>query len=103
MSKTVYVSIGNSDDKLTQSEWAEFVAEMDQAIFEGAERIHGVWFSRPDANWQNACWCFEPIDELRETLLKARFSTFCDDFQQESIAWAEAETEFICSVDGVRA
>jgi len=91
----VYISIGNSDDKLTQAEWAEFVTQVGGQINAWASEVHGKWFSSPDSPWQNACWCVELKDEtyafdVRDALTKVR-----QHFQQDSIAWAVAETEFI--------
>jgi hypothetical protein len=43
----VYLSIGNSDDKLTQAEWAEYVADMAGAVVCRAKQVHGTWFSLP--------------------------------------------------------
>lgn len=92
---TVYASIGNSDDKLTQFAWAAFIDDTSHAIDQFAEQIHGVWHSAPDAPWQNACICFE-IDETSVERLKGSLAQVAADFRQDSIAWAVvAETEFI--------
>ncbi|MCO6011446.1 hypothetical protein NE236_41505 [Actinoallomurus purpureus] len=92
---TVYVSIGNSDDKLRQVDWSLFVNRTVRLIRVYGGVIHGEWYSLPHHRWQNACICFEPIagsaDRIKEQLAKiaARFG-------QDSIAWAEApETQFI--------
>ncbi|HEV2244923.1 MAG TPA: hypothetical protein VGR98_28065 [Streptosporangiaceae bacterium] len=91
-----YISIGNSDDKLTQKEWAQFEIAILTRIKPLARWAHGEWFSTPFAAWQNACWCLEfPDDpvvltEVREVLAEIR-----DEFRQESIAFAVAQTEFI--------
>lgn len=93
---TVYISIGNSDDKLTQKEWTLFVVAILARIKPLASVAHGEWFSAPQAPWQNACWCLEfPEDpavltEVREVLAEIR-----DEFRQDSIAFAIAQTEFI--------
>ena len=92
----VYVSIGNSDDSLTQEKWSEFTHRVEQDLSISAKNMHGRWFSQPNSPWQNACWCIELsddeeiIDELQERLgiLAGRYS-------QNSIAWAEAEITFI--------
>lgn len=55
---TIHVAIGNSDDRLAQATWSRYVADVDAAIREHAEEVHGEWFSRPNASWQNACWAF---------------------------------------------
>jgi hypothetical protein len=98
----VYISIGNSDDKLTQADWSSFVLDVDRAFeaavrYEGA-RVHGRWYSLPhDEPWQNACWCAEWHDDLGHvaTALKRTLATIARAYRQDSIAWAEATTEFI--------
>lgn len=94
MSQTVYVSIGNSDDKLPQKRWSEFLFETDVTIREEAEAVHGMWYSRPDSPWQNACWCVE-ISNTGAEELKLKLAHVAYEFQQDSIAWARAATEFI--------
>jgi hypothetical protein len=68
----VYISIGNSDDKLTQAQWCEFTQSVDELLT--ACNIHGRWFAAPDTPWQNACWCieFDPIQ------LYSNSPEFCD-------------------------
>lgn len=91
---TVYVSIGNSDDKLTQARWSQFHDQVTHACRCLAGRVYGDWLSLPNTQFQNACIAFAiyPADipplkkELRE--LAALYG-------QDSIAWAEASTEFI--------
>lgn len=96
MSETVYISIGNSDDKLTQREWAEFVGVVEEALDDVYIKKHGSWFSRPDASWQNACWCIEleAVAGLKDSL-QTELEQIAREFRQDSIAWAEAITTFL--------
>lgn len=94
MTKTIYVSIGNSDDKLTQREWASYHGETDFAISYQEKERHGAWESWSAANYQNACWCIE-IDDQCADVLKQDLARIAARFRQDSIAWAEATTEFI--------
>jgi len=92
----VYVSIGNSDDKLSQVEWSSYVTEMDVTLADRSEipdspvlRRHGAWLSRSDAPWQNACWCVEledADDAVKE--LQGRLRELLSSYRQDSIAWA---------------
>jgi hypothetical protein len=98
---TVYISIGNSDDKLTQAEWSSYVQDVDRLFesavrYEGA-RVHGRWHSLPHEPWQNACWCAEWHEDLAPELaaLKRMLAIAARDYGQDSIAWAEATTTFI--------
>lgn len=86
--KTVYVSIGNSDDKLTQLQWSAFWATVDEAVQELVEAIHGTWLSVPNSEYQNAAWCFE-IDEDCEDELRAYLCRTARSFGQDSVTWAE--------------
>lgn len=94
---TVYISIGNSDDRLTQREWAAFVLQVHLVLIDAAKVVHGSWTSASAQEWQNACWCAEiPDDRVDE--LKDRLRYWARQFRQDSIAWAEApETEFLCA------
>lgn len=92
---TVYASIGNSDDKLTQREWSNFVSEMNTIIRHYAIQIYGWWFSNTDAPWQNAVAAFlldaNKQDALRDELTQLRII-----YKQDSVAWAVVNhTEFI--------
>lgn len=91
----VYISIGNSDDKLTQVQWVAFVSRT-QALLEGHDaRFHGNWRSLPDHPWQNACWCVE-IEPVLAEKLQGHLATIAADYQQDSIAWSEvAVAKFI--------
>lgn len=92
--KTVYASIGNSDDRLTQRRWHEFADLFVTIIRAHASQVHGVWYSRPDAPWQNACVCFEISGDAIP--LRLELTHLAAEFDQDSIAWAVAPaTEFI--------
>jgi hypothetical protein len=101
---TVYISIGNSDDKLSQADWSSYVLDVDRAFeqavrYEGA-RVHGRWYSLPTEPWQNACWCAEWHEDLAHVVeaLKRKLINIASDYRQDSIAWAVAETWFLSPV-----
>ena len=92
---TVYVSIGNSDDKLPQREWSSYVADFRTVMEKYAATIYGVWFSGPESPYQNACVAAavlgDDIGALRADLLDVRQT-----YDQDSVAWAVTRTtEFI--------
>jgi|ERR1700733_9944099 len=86
-SRYVYISIGNSDNKLTQSQWSEFCYTVSEVL--DCQR-HGEWFSLPNAPFQNACWCVT-ILETKVEGIQLNLRALCRLFNQDSIAWAEAE------------
>jgi hypothetical protein len=83
---TVYATIGNSDDKLSQAQWFRFTGEFLETIKIHAAEIHGVWWSAPDTPWQNCCIGFaiaeDNIEAARTALTKLR-----EFYGQEAIAW----------------
>ena len=101
----VYISIGNSDDKLSQAQWAEYFSNVALGIHGRADVVHGQWVSEPASAWQNACWCVTfahdmvvtvaGLDVLRVDLVRDRLAQLARDYRQDSIAWSEAEPEFL--------
>ena len=92
--KTITFQIGNSDDKLTQREWAAFVEDIDHEINVLAKHVHFCGFSLGDAAWQNACWVFE-LETARENELKTLVTEHRSRFKQDSVAWTEGQTVFV--------
>jgi hypothetical protein len=101
---TFYVTIGNSDDKLSQAQWAEFAHEFVETIRIQADEIHGVWWSAPDTPWQNCCvgfairsdMPFEPEKlpdrdrgKTRERLLRESLTRLREHYGQEAVAWVQ--------------
>lgn len=94
----VLIQISNSDDKLTQRRWSEFIGDI-RLLLDGYVKyeyikIHGEWFSAPDSPWQNANWCIE-IDNPVRTALRSDLATIRSRYNQDSIAWTQGEVEFI--------
>ena len=91
---TVYVTIGNSDDKLTQSGWSTFVRRVDKVIEKAAGRIHFSGYSNPVAPWQNACWSFD-LEEIQAAELRASLAMLARQCGQRAIAWAVGTNDMI--------
>lgn len=91
---TIHIAIGNSDDSLTQAEWADYVSDVDGFVRRWAAQVHGYWHSMPDAPWQNAAWAFEVTDANRPFLRQALADQRAT-YRQDPIAWNESVTEFI--------
>ena len=92
MSNTVVIQIGNSDNKLTQQEWAEFIGRIRKAInaYCGHRHFDGG-FDRP---WQNACFVAEITPECMEPLL-SEIAIVRQRFRQDSVAVVFGETQFV--------
>jgi hypothetical protein len=91
---TIVIQIGNSDNKLSQGEWAHFCAGAHLAISENVHQIHFKGGSDWDAPWQNACWACELGNNSLDDL-KAGLAMLCRQFNQDSIAITCGETEFV--------
>lgn len=97
---TVYITIGNSDDKLSQEQWAEFCAAVHLAVTgmlaHGAV-VHFHGYSIPSAPWQNAMWAVElPDDPDVVDALRVRLAGLAWAYNQDSIAWGRVENvEFL--------
>ena len=92
--KTVTIQIGNTDDKLTQTEWASFVLMMRTQILSHCKQVH--FFGAP-ANWerwQNCAWIVECEDSKLDAL-KAAVADARNVFRQDSAAWTQGETQFV--------
>lgn len=89
----VVISIGNTDNKLTQKLWSEFVTQVN-TVLDKNSKIH--FFGGPSSYspYQNACWWIEvdknKIYSIRSVLREIKYK-----FNQDSIAWLSGETEFI--------
>ena len=92
--KTVCVQIGNSDDKLSQARWSHFVTSVALRIGEIAHHVHFAGGSGNSAPWQNSAWVFE-IKDWQRTQLKSELARVGKEFNQDSVAWLEGETEFL--------
>lgn len=92
---TVFAAIGNSDDKLTQWQWSEFVNSFVNIVRIHASKIHGEWVSESSAPFQNACMCFE-ITEAAEPALRWALAQLRATYLQDSLAWSVvSHTDFI--------
>lgn len=92
--RTITIQIGNSDNKLTQVEWARFVEEINMIILQHRDQQHFFGGSINWMPWQNVCWvitCAEwNIDELKAALVRIRAK-----YSQESVAYMEGEPQFL--------
>lgn len=91
---TVYLTIGNTDDKLTQAEWAKFIGDVNASLILAKMDGGTVQFaghSFPDAPWQNALWCIQIPDDTAADALKTRMAQLARRHRQDSIAWAQVD------------
>lgn len=95
MSDTIVVQIGNTDDKLSQKEWSEFIDRMEFAIRRSSETVH--FCGGPDTGmpWQNYCWIFTLWSSFSIRRLEEDLTEIRKRYKQDSIAVIVGKTEFI--------
>jgi hypothetical protein len=92
--KTIVIQIGNSDDKLSQKEWSDFVADVKTVLDRFEAKIHFFGGSPNWESWQNCAW----VAEINESLcfgLKDHLIFLRKKYRQASIAWNMGNTEFV--------
>jgi hypothetical protein len=79
------IQVGNSDDKLTQHEWSEYVAAVHSATTADGIETHFFGSSEGSKPWQNACWVVSiqetKVDAMLQTVAKIR-----KQYKQDSVA-----------------
>jgi len=94
--KTVTLQIGNSDDKLTQLEWSNFIDTIDKAIsiFKGVPHFAGG--SASEKPWQNYCFVFELDDDpLVTKSFQRQLKDIRVQYRQDSVVWVDGVNLFV--------
>lgn len=91
---TITIGIGNSDDKLSQTNWSWYIQDVDLTVGKYAEAVRFFGMSQGDESWQNACWVIN-IRESQAQQLKGELSTIARKYKQDALAWTEGVTELI--------
>lgn len=86
--KFVYctVTIGNSDDKLTQKQWSKFLADITFLVQEVAEEVWFTGYSTPVAPWQNMLTSFQ-MNVQRVPYVSKQLSILARKYKQDYIAF----------------
>lgn len=94
--KTITVQIGNSDDRLSQREWAEYVEWIDSEIKARATKIFFFGTAIPVSPYQNACWVFDMDVTLPDyEVLKKMLMYVKEYYRQNSVAFTVGDTLFL--------
>lgn len=92
--ETVTIQIGNSDNKLTQKQWSDFIRETRGVVGRYCGHVHFDGGASFDSPWQNVCIVAEvqPIDKqpLCDALGGVRSK-----FYQESAAVTFGQTKMV--------
>jgi hypothetical protein len=94
--KDIVIQIGNSDDKLTQREWSEFIRDMDGMVRGNFRAVHFSGGSSGDRQWQNWCWVgtHNMPDQVLEFFLQ-NITELRKKYSQNSVAVMLGDTKFI--------
>lgn len=71
MNITMAIQIGNTDNKLIQQKWSEFITTINNLIADKGITVHFSGGSSYDKPWQNACWVIETTILIASELEKA--------------------------------
>lgn len=98
---TATICIGNSDDKLTQAEWSQYVADVDNFIDRWHLPVYFRGFPGSAEQWQNACWVLdardlfgEPAGQARD-ILRSELGRLAKKYKQDSIALVFGNSEMV--------
>lgn len=99
MIKTITIQIGNSDNKLTQQEWSQFILDVNNLIYTNINLSinASVYFSGGSESskpWQNYCWVFNTDQHILNKIISS-LEEIRKAYRQDSIALTTGETRFI--------
>lgn len=93
------ITIGNSDDKLPQQKWSEFVSDVHDFVMRWHYPIYFHGLSVGSAPWQNACWVLDARDLFGEVaaieILRQELGKLAKKYKQDSIALTLGGSEMI--------
>jgi hypothetical protein len=91
---TVFVSIGNVEDRLVQRQWAAFHADVTEMLARSGATFQGEWHSPPTAQWQTACWCVDVAPGVVDRL-KGQLGVVGAKYGVGMVAWSEVASAVI--------
>lgn len=92
--KSFVVLIGNSDDKLSQKEWANFQKRIAEVVNQLSDEVHFCGSSNPLDQWQNMC-TVSSVRDSNVDLLRSSISYILGVYNQESAAVIIGGVEFM--------
>lgn len=93
--KTLTIQIGNSDDKLTQKEWSQFVKEIKYLLSCFATETYFFGGAATYDSWQNVCWVIGCGENTDFEKLKWELKQIREKYKQDSVAVTWGSTDFI--------
>lgn len=92
---TVHIAIGNTDNKLTQQEWANYFSDVSTLVhgWNGITQVFGEWVSPSTAPFQNAAWAFAYPANWED--FRDHLSSTAGKYGQTTVAVNISVTEFV--------
>lgn len=101
-----FIEIGNSDNKLSQSDWSIMCRDLENWILRSVPatvatpveiRVFGIWYSKPDSPYQNMCVHFAAKWDERTSAFDAAVRLYAKglarSFGQDSVAVTQTEPQ----------
>lgn len=92
--KTCVIAIGNTDNKLTQQQWAAYCADMEDFVDRYGTHTFAKTYAVSNSQYQNAVYVFSAEDDT-VPFIRSRLSTAALSYGQESIALMVGDTEMV--------
>lgn len=98
---TAVICIGNSDDKLTQADWSQFVKDVDAFVDKWRFNVYFRGFPSSAERWQNACWVLDARDLFGEPagmardILRQELGRIAKNYKQDSIALILGDSQMV--------
>lgn len=83
--ESVTILIGNSDDRLTQEEWSQYIQKIKEVLSYWCTEIHFIGGTSFESQWQTACFV-GTVSENNKNKLVLAVSSIRKDFKQNSSA-----------------
>lgn len=84
---TAYITIGNSDNKLSQQDWSAYCYLVEKLVQSYATHVFFMGYTLPNGDYQNACFSFATTPEVM-TMIRGSLRNVARQFRQDSIALA---------------
>ena len=94
--KSMALMIGNTDNKLTQQEWADFVDDFVRKVRSSCTNVHFTGAPPTNSPFQNYCMVIS-MDGTNSSynLLMQELTEIREKYRQNSVAVLEGKTRFI--------
>ena len=92
--ETVTIQIGNSDNKLTQKQWSDFIRETRRVVGRHCCHVHFDGAASFDSPWQNVCIVAE-VQTIDKQPLCDALGEVRSKFYQDSAAVTFGQTKMV--------